>query len=118
MGGEAVLVELIGVGRVKDRHIDIAGAEQIVDQHLFAIAAEFVERPHLLRRAEAAVKGVKALDPALPVLVSPILGVGVPEMHMAVDHKDVVPVTSVHVFLPCSYSSPPRKRGPRATAEA
>src|SRR6516225_10023623 len=96
---EAVLVELIEIGRVEDRHVDIAGAEQVVDQHLFAIAAKFVERPHLLGRAQAAVKGVKAFDPALPVLVFPILGVGVPEMHVAIDDKDVVSVMFVHVSL-------------------
>src|SRR5207245_1064506 len=70
------------------------------DKHPFAISTKRIERPYLLRWAKAAVKGVKAFDPALPVLVSPILGVGVPEMHVAVDHKEVVPVMIVHVFLP------------------
>src|ERR1700730_7712816 len=96
---EAVVVELIKIGRVEDRHVDVAGAEQVVDQHLFAISAKLFEGPHLLRRAEAAVKGVKAFDPALPVFVFPILGVGVPEMHVAIDDKDVVPVMLVHAFL-------------------
>ncbi len=34
---------------------------------------------------------------ALPVFVSPVLGVRVPEMHMAVDYKEIVAVMSVHV---------------------
>src|SRR5215831_16439370 len=97
---EAVLVELVEVGRVQDRHVDIAGAEKVVDQYLFAIAAKFVERPDLLGRAQAAVKGVKAFDPALSVLVFPILGVGVPEMHVTVDNKDVLSIMLVHVSLP------------------
>src|SRR6516164_1466543 len=97
---ETVLVELVKIGRVEDGHVDVAGAEQIVDEHLFTVSAKLVERPHLLRRAEAAVKSVKAFDPALPILVFPILWVGVPEMHVAVDYKDVMPVMIVHVSLP------------------
>src|SRR6516165_11245151 len=96
---EAVFIEFIKIGRVQDRHVDIAGAKQVVDQNLFTIAAKFFERPYLLGRAQAAVKGVKAFDPALPVLVLPILGIGIPEMHMAVDYKNVLPVMSVHAFL-------------------
>src|SRR5215471_2406862 len=96
---EAVLVELIEIGRVQDRHIDIAGMEEVVDQYIFAIAAKFVEWPHLIGRAQAAVKGVKAFDPALPVLVFPILGVGVPKMHMTVDNEDVVSIMTVHLPL-------------------
>jgi hypothetical protein len=45
------------------------------------------------------MKGVEAFDPALAVFVFPILGVGVPEMHVAVDHKDAVPVMLVHASL-------------------
>src|SRR5215472_9904325 len=96
---EAVLVELVEVGRVQDRHVDIAGAEQVVDQYLFAIAAKFVERPDLLGRAQAAVKSVKAFDPTLAVLVFPVLWVGVPEMHVTVDNEDVVPIMTVHLPL-------------------
>src|SRR5215467_1227402 len=99
VGVEAVLVELIEIGRVQDRHIDIAGTEQVVDQYLFAIAAKFVERPHLLGRAQTAVKGVKTFDPALPVLVFPILGVGVPKMHVTVDNEDVMSIMTVHLPL-------------------
>src|ERR1700751_1977821 len=43
---------------------------------------------------------MKAFDPALTVLVFPILGAGVPEMHVAVDYEDVVSVMFVHVSLP------------------
>src|SRR6516162_4296217 len=96
---EAVLVELVEIGRVQDRHVDIAAAEQVVDQNLFAIAAKFIERPHLIGRVQAAVKGVKAFDPALPVPGFPILGVGVPKMHVTVDNEDVVSIMTVHLPL-------------------
>src|SRR6516165_2174113 len=65
---ESALVELIEIGRIEDRHVDIAGAEQVVDQHLFAVPAKFVERPHLLGRAQAAVKGGKHLIQLSPCL--------------------------------------------------
>src|SRR6516162_6450560 len=97
---ETVLVELVKIGRVEDGHVDVAGAEQIVDEHLFTVSAKLVERPHLLRWAEAAVKSVKAFDPALPVLVFPIRWVRVPEMHVPVDYKDIMPVMIVHFSLP------------------
>ena len=38
---EAVFIEFIKIGRVQDRHVDIAGAKQVVDQNLFTIAAKF-----------------------------------------------------------------------------
>src|SRR5262249_31104456 len=99
VGIEAVFIELIKVRRIEDRHIDVAGAEQIVDQHLFAILAEFVQWPHLFRRAERAVKRVEAFDPALSMLVFPILGVGVPKMHVAVYYKDLLSIMFVHASL-------------------
>ena len=34
---EAVLVELIEVGRVENRHVDIAVTEQVIDERLFAV---------------------------------------------------------------------------------
>src|SRR5205807_5697099 len=64
----------------------------------------FLERPHSVSRAEGTVISVKAFDPALPVFVPPILGVGVPKMHVPVDHKQIVPVIMVHVSLPYLYS--------------
>src|SRR5215467_8737116 len=96
---EAVLVELIEVGRVENGHVDIAVSEQIFDQSRFAVLAKFLERPHRVGWAESAVIGVKAFDPAFPVFVLPILGVGVPKMHMAVDDKDVLSIMLVHASL-------------------
>src|SRR3984893_5877227 len=101
---EAVVVELIEVGRVENGHVDIAVTEQVIDERLFAVAAEFLERPHGVSRAEGTVISVKAFDPALPVFVSPILGVGVPKMHVPVEFWMCVPVIMVHVSLPYLYS--------------
>jgi hypothetical protein len=71
-----------------DGHLDVAASEQIVGQCFFIISTKLLERPHLLCRAEAGVKRVKAFDPALPVFVFPVLGIGVPEMHMAVGRQN------------------------------
>src|SRR5260370_37047293 len=96
---EAVFVELIKVSRVEDGHIDVAGAEQVIDQRLVAIAAKFLEGPHCLGRTEGAVISEKAPDPALPVFIFPVFGVGIPAMHMAVDHEDVATLIMVHLSV-------------------
>src|SRR5262249_40575795 len=93
---EAVLVELIEIGRVENGHVDVTGAEQIVDHHLRAVATEFVERPYRLGWAETAVIGIETLGPALSVFVAPVLWIGVPQMGVAVDDEDVLSIMLVH----------------------
>src|SRR5690349_573763 len=101
VGVEALVVELVQVGRVQDGHIDIALPKQIVHNGLFAIVAELFEWPDCICRTQGAVVGKEALDPALAVVGSPVLRPCVPEVGVTVDDENILAVMPVHSPFPC-----------------
>ena len=97
-GVEAVLVPLAQVGRLQDRDVDVALLELLAHQLLFGDLLELLDRLVGLGRSQRLV-GVEALDPALGVLLGtldPVLGRGVPVVHVGVDDEVLLTVLLVH----------------------
>ena len=97
-GVEALLVPLLQVRRLEDRHVDVAVLEDVLHQVVLGVLLEVLDRPVRLRRPEALV-GVEALDPALGVLLRarhPVVRGRVPEVHVAVDDEVLLAVLLVH----------------------
>jgi len=98
-GVEPGRVPLLQVGRLEDRHVDVAVLEDVLHQVLLGVLLEVLDGPMRLRRPEPLV-GVEALDPTLGVLLvtcHPVRGARVPVVHMAVDDEVLFSVFLVHV---------------------
>ena len=98
---EAFVVEVLQIGGQEEPDIDVAIFEEVFHKILFAIFAVLLERPDVFLRAEGTVVVVEAPDPALAVLVAPVLRACIPPMHVAVNHKILLAVLFVH-HPPCS----------------
>src|SRR5262249_2964377 len=97
-GVEALLVPLLQVGRLEDRHVHVPVLEDVLHQVVFGVLLEVLYRPVRLGRTESLV-GVETLDPALGVLLGtryPVVRGGVPVMHVAVYHEVLLAVLLVH----------------------
>src|SRR5579864_6655895 len=99
MGVETILVEFEEIGRIQDCHIDVAIAKKIVHNGFLAIVTKLLERPQHLGRTKF-VKLEEAFDPAFAVLVAPVVRPRIPKMRVAIDHEDILPIMTVHGFLP------------------
>jgi len=97
-GVEALLVPLLQVRRLEDRHVHVAVLEDVLHEVVLGVLLEVLDRPVGRGRAKALVC-VEALDPALGILLGtrhPVVRSRVPVMHVAIDHEVLLAVVFVH----------------------
>src|SRR5262249_32350997 len=99
---KAIFIKLIEIGRVEDAHVDVPLDEEIVNQRGLAILTELFIGPFRVRRAEATMIRIETVNPVFAMGRNLVLRTGVPQMHVAIDHKDVLPVVRVHGTSPSS----------------
>src|SRR5215467_10250832 len=97
-----VFVKLIEIGRVEDAHVDVPLDEEIVNQRGLAILTELFIGPFRVRRAQATMVRIEAVNPVFAMGGNLVRRTGVPQMHVAIDHKHVLPVVRVHGASPLS----------------
>src|SRR5262252_5241079 len=102
VGVKPVCVKLIEIGRVENANVDIPLDEEIVNQRGLAILTELFIGPFRVRRAQATMVRIEAVNPVFAMGGNLVRRTGVPQMHVAIDHKDVLPVVRVHGASPLS----------------
>src|SRR5579872_4875906 len=86
-GVETLAIEIRQISRLADRDIVAAVDEQITVHGLGVVRAELLRRPAILRRTEALVIIIKAVDKLRAMPVELIGRTAVPQMNMRVDYE-------------------------------
>src|SRR5207249_9151271 len=101
-GVQTCALPILEIGRVEDAHVDVPFDEEIVNQRCLAIVTELFIGPFLIRRAEATMVRIETVNPVFAMGGKLVLRTGVPQMHVSIHHKNVLPVVRVHGASPFS----------------